>query len=358
MVMFHHIEKYKHHAGLPNLMSDKNWGQFVHDLGLNGVLVFFTLSGFLITYLLLAEHQNEGTIDVKKFYFRRILRIWPVYFIVVGIGFMGMPWLMNTFPDFFLTQKRFNSLISNLQFEGNLLLFVFFMSNMAMGKYNLVAGASQSWSVSVEEQFYLIWPWVVLFFRKHLVLCMLLIVIVVQVVQHLQYLIPAGGNFKLLGAFISSFHIDYMATGGIMAWLYFNRQLQVQSFIKKPYVLALALAAGVLQFVFKSHDVLKACTFAILIVSAIEWGWVVSGFNFLGKISYGLYMYHPLVMYLIFAAASQWGFNFGPGFNLFVYSGVFGITVLISLLSYKWVELPMLRLKEGVSKVRSGKIEI
>ena len=83
MVIIHHIEQNKSVFGIANIWNNP----VIQSIGPLGVNLFFTLSGFLITYLLLKEYNTNKTIDVKSFYIRRILRIWPLYFLLIIIGF-------------------------------------------------------------------------------------------------------------------------------------------------------------------------------------------------------------------------------------------------------------------------------
>lgn len=98
-VVFHHIELFKHREHLPSLF-DSFFSGFIDQLGKNGVYLFFVLSGFLITYLLIAERKQHEKIDIKKFYLRRILRIWPLYYLVVIIAFFVLPQLVKADPVF------------------------------------------------------------------------------------------------------------------------------------------------------------------------------------------------------------------------------------------------------------------
>src|SRR6267378_8187081 len=77
MVVFSHIELMKDYHGYPNLYASN---LAVYESGRLGVTLFFVLSGFLISYLLLKEKEVSGSIAIRKFYGRRILRIWPLYF--------------------------------------------------------------------------------------------------------------------------------------------------------------------------------------------------------------------------------------------------------------------------------------
>jgi peptidoglycan/LPS O-acetylase OafA/YrhL len=78
-VLFHHVELYKYRGNIFSLYNTP-LNPFIKSLGKNGVYLFFVLSGFLITYLLLTEKSVFNKIDIKKFYIRRMLRIWPLYY--------------------------------------------------------------------------------------------------------------------------------------------------------------------------------------------------------------------------------------------------------------------------------------
>lgn len=116
-----------------------------------GVSFFFTLSGFLITYLLLKEKEYTNTIHVRSFYVRRILRIWPLYYFCVFFGFVIFPMLkqaLGQVPDE----------------HANIVLCALFLNNFDILKNGMPDSfvLQVLWSVAIEEQFYLVWP--VLFF--------------------------------------------------------------------------------------------------------------------------------------------------------------------------------------------------
>jgi peptidoglycan/LPS O-acetylase OafA/YrhL len=143
------------------------WASKLADFGVD---FFFVLSGFLITYLTIAEIEKTGKIDIKKFYLRRVLRIFPLYF---GFGIVAL-----TFGKFFLDWVGY--WVNGVQFAGqpytlkdyftNLgFLFTFSVNIQAMvgwhgGVSSMMVG--HFWSLAVEEQFYLIWAPVLFFLRK------------------------------------------------------------------------------------------------------------------------------------------------------------------------------------------------
>jgi peptidoglycan/LPS O-acetylase OafA/YrhL len=121
-----------------------------------GVNLFFVLSGFLITYLLLVEKENFKKINVLFFYVRRALRIWPLYFFVLIICFFVFPLLTNQYNK------------ADVQTHG--LYYLFFMSNFDRITSDFVGVGNDTlgtfWSIAVEEQFYLFWPVILAFTRK------------------------------------------------------------------------------------------------------------------------------------------------------------------------------------------------
>lgn len=352
-VVFHHIELYKHRLNISSLYDIHLINNFVENLGKNGVYVFFVLSGFLITYLLLEEKSITGKISISKFYGRRILRIWPLYFIILGIGFFLLPLVYKTFPNFFEGQKFYNERIENLVYGKNLLLFVFFFSNVALQTFGPVAGAAQSWSVSVEEQFYFIWPWIVKFFSNILGIVLLLIIIVITVIN---YKINSFVSFPYLQAFLSSFNIDFMAIGGIVAIIYRNYKDMVQQLMTNKIVIALILFSILFHLFFEISHITLGLSFGLLILLFIENNIQIKLFSVLGKWSYGIYMYHPLVMYFSFSLVDQMNIKSLTGVNLVYYILIIGITVLLSYFSYQYIELYFLRLKHKVSPIISGNL--
>ncbi|OOG62401.1 hypothetical protein B0E44_18535, partial [Flavobacterium sp. A45] len=146
MVIVGHIELNKSYFGLPNNF------QSVKRLGELGVSLFFVLSGFLITYLLLREKGKYGKINIRLFYLRRVLRIWPLYYLVVLLSLFVLPNLsVFQMPYFHL------DLDTNYQLFMVCFMFVFFLPNVLIN-LKLIPFATQTWSIGTEEQFYLIWP--------------------------------------------------------------------------------------------------------------------------------------------------------------------------------------------------------
>ena len=128
--------------------------EFLFRNGNLGVNFFFVLSGFLITYLLIKEREFKGTIHVQNFYIRRILRIWPLFYLCVFIGFIIFP----------IIKKMTGGVPNEI---ANPLYYIFFANNFDfMHSWPVKPDAtilSVLWSVAVEEQFYLTWPLILRF---------------------------------------------------------------------------------------------------------------------------------------------------------------------------------------------------
>ena len=155
------------HAGiLFPVSSDWFYGLYrmVISHGAYGVNFFFVLSGFLITYLLLKEKKETSRIDVSFFYIKRILRIWPVDFVVFVISIFILPFIVRMFGAEHIAGSHETFVNMNMSTQPiSAWLFAFFLGNVSLA-YSISAipfALGVLWSVSVEEQFYLVWPVIV-----------------------------------------------------------------------------------------------------------------------------------------------------------------------------------------------------
>jgi peptidoglycan/LPS O-acetylase OafA/YrhL len=178
LVIIHHIEQLKSLLNINNFWEEL---PFVQQLGILGVNLFFVLSGFLITYLLLAEELEFKTIHIGKFYMRRILRIWPLYFLIVFLAFFVLPHISL----FILPGYGKDVIYSNLFLR--LFLYAIFLPNVVQPLLGIVPYVSQTWSIGTEEQYYLIWPIILKYIKNHRIALMLLIIILYFVIGYFLY---------------------------------------------------------------------------------------------------------------------------------------------------------------------------
>ncbi|WP_338793461.1 acyltransferase [Bernardetia sp. Wsw4-3y2] len=366
-VVFHHIELYKRMGDLPSLLDITYFSYFISTIGKNGVYLFFVLSGFLITYLLFAEQERYDKINVKDFYVRRVLRIWPLYYMIVFLSFFIVPLLPDLLP--FLNgetsyMNRINIISDSFYFK--LGLFLVFFSHIALSSGYYIAGASQTWSVSVEEQFYLFWPILLKVFKKNIIYVAISIIVFRPLgVKLLNYLVNHYPifDFKLfqyLLIYFETFPVHFMCVGALFAYLfYYHKEIVLKLFSYKIIVFGLYISTGILLFypIRILHHGLPVL-FGGIILHVITAKGVLENqktiLNFLGKISYGIYMYHPIIMFLCFGLINSLGIQNLVLYNILVYSSIIFLTIGISYLSYTYFEKYFLSFKHKFSKVKSG----
>lgn len=333
-----------------------------------GVNFFFVLSGFLITYLLFRETEQTHKIAVGKFYMRRFLRIWPLYFTILILGFVLVPLLMKTGEAYYPFTEMFMHIPYNTFY-----LYAFFLINFDViyGVYPIPV-LSVLWSVSIEEQFYLIWPWfIALLSRKHLPYLFVGIILFACAFRYYH-----AGDFYIVKAHTLSCMSD-LATGALLAYLlFFSDKAKLffnnlsRTAIVNGYVAGLALfAIKILIYnepykysylfwynVYAFEPLLFSIFFAFIIAeqhyapnSFIKLG-KFKRLSELGKISYGLYCYHMFVIYVVVWASKYTGLQFGttPSVPLFIgqmLASLF-LTILLAQLSYRFIEQPFLRKRD------------
>ncbi len=355
-VIFHHVEQYKFWSGLPNV-----WGNTSIDaLGHKAVSFFFVLSGFLITYLLLEEHRRTDDISIRNFYVRRILRIWPLYYLIVFICMFFLPFVFDTWNiggDFFAR---------NYWLVTILLLLV--LPNVVRTFVPNVIGGNQLWSIGVEEQFYLVWPVLVKRCINGLLTFLLgFIFLKVAITIGLEALAARWDTLiaqKVLRLWIL-LQVEQMAIGAIGAWVLFNNKVKILALIYKPAVFCLSCILVGLLFVIPVHHwwihYAEAVVFTVLIMNvstnpAMKFSLETRGLNTLGNISYGIYMYHTVCITfclytLKYFSVPQYNYHL---FNVLLYSSSIVITIGISYLSYEMFEKRFLEFKEKFMVVKSG----
>ena len=347
LVIVHHIELYK------SIFNLENWWNigFFQVIGKIGVVLFFVLSGFLITSLLLNEQKNHGFISIKKFYVRRILRIWPLYYLIVFLGFFVYPYI-NFFniPDKNIFPEVLNNRIPNIFYY----LTVF--ANLGWAIFKDVPYTSQTWSLATEEQFYIFWPFLIIFFRRRLLSIMVTVLISYWVVKILLGVLPKFTPdsylriIEILQRFWFVFNINCMAIGGIAGVLVFKDKPVVNKFIYNRYFFWLCVVLSSLflicgcKFGFFHYEV-YALLFAYIIInlsSNKNYEKLLENkvTNYLGSISYGMYMLHFPVLTISIKIGQYLKSPF-----VAVYVLTFGLTILLSYISYNYLEDYFLKLK-------------
>ena len=361
MVIFHHCEQYMYWADLPSSWGEESiFFHFIDGLGHRGLSLFFVLSGFLITYLLLAEKERTGDIKVKQFYGRRMLRIWPVYFLVTAIAFFVL-------PSFVEHNEHSQAFFEN--FWPALLLYLFVLPNFIRATPVHVMGANQAWSIGVEEQFYIIWPFLVRKFAKNLARFLVVFIVLKYAIQIGAYagieLLPGklgmvSDKFYVVWKYLQ---IEQMAMGAFAAWFYFKNSRKALDILYAPITQVVAYGLFVFSFFvsfdFAGHTLVEGFMFAVIIlnVSTNKKSPVKMAskrFDLLGNLSYGMYMYHTMVTLLLIQAFKHWGLEDNmTTFSILLNLSTLIVTMIIAYLSYTYFEKYFLKLKEKLMVVKS-----
>ncbi len=313
-----------------------------------GVILFFVLSGYLITYLLLTEKKKFGRIDITKFYMRRILRIWPIYYIVLAVSFFLLSInLVGANTNIFLTSIFYSLFLSNVAFSLGFSLLTI----------------APLWSVAVEEQFYFFWPLLLNYSRKTFYVLTFFIIVYLALKFYLRFT-ENGSLFSLIS--MSAF--DSMAVGGIGAYFVFSNSGILKLFYH-PALQIMAWFFFVTSVLYKPFHIyslidkeIYSLFFLIIIlnVSSNNKSLVKLNnafFNLIGQISYGLYVYHMIAICILSYVLKDMLIHVNETFikYVIVYFSVIFSTFIVAYGSYMFIEKRFLHYKQRFSKVLSYK---
>jgi peptidoglycan/LPS O-acetylase OafA/YrhL len=319
------------------------WGAIAKS-GAAGVDLFFALSAFLITSILLREREETGGISLRRFYLRRILRIWPLYFLLIAVGVvLAHTMAKQSLPWYYIA--------GYLLFVGNWVHAVF-------GRPESIC--SPLWTVSIEEQFYLIWPLLMKMLRRRGMIVAAIVTFLLATVSRVGFMLAgSSGGFIYYGSvsrcdslalgILLALFADrlprlrrgarwLLLAGGLLGWVASSAWLNEQ-----PGPVDIRMVLGRLIVSLAAGAILYACLHSHS--KLLRGEWVVR----LGKISYGLYMLHLtgiLIMLSLFHPV--WGWQL-----LATKALGFVMTVILAMASYRWVESPFLHLKDKFASVLS-----
>ena len=313
--------------------------------GFVGVDVFFVISGYLITSLILRDLQNEGGFSLVDFWKRRIRRIFPALLLVLISTFV-LGW-------FFLLPSHFKNLGESLMFQGAFLGNLYFWGSVGyFGDSTYTIPLLHTWSLAVEEQFYILFPLIalVLYRKSKSILLATLAILTVGSLVLSQYQLQAGHAdaafyllpsraWELLAGCLLAFIPERETAPSILrkigAWLgvlillgsflFFNESMPF------PGLTGLGPVAGTVFVIWGTGGANKES----LLVRLLSLRPIV----FVGLISYSLYLWHwPILIF-----ATYWEENHIVGWPYRV--GLLGLSVLLATLSWKFVEQPVRHLK-------------
>lgn len=351
LVFWNHFELYSFGAGIVN-----HWDvAAVSQIGKTGVLLFFVISGFLITHLLFEEERMFGSIDVRKFYIRRMLRIWPLYFLIIVLGFLLIPSIIALFDP-----TATDVLYDHFWLKLALLLLILPNLSDSIFGHGFLPSFNQVWSIGVEEQFYLFWPLLFKRFKKNRLYPLLLFSGLYLTVKVLINFLPDSTYKLILKHFMYLFPIDCIALGAGVAVLFHMRKESVLRLLfSKTTQWTVLLMTMVLMvsgiYIKYFHFEVYSILFAILVLNfALNKECIFSlehpALDYIGKMSYGFYMLHCIILKALIILLGH--FNMLSRYTLLF--SAFTVTLLLATISYRFFESRFLRKKIHYSRIITG----
>lgn len=308
-----------------------------------GVVLFFVISGYLITTLLLKEQKTHNKISIRNFYIRRILRILPLYYLILILSFVLLGSGMTN-QTLFLCFSIFPNIAFSLNIEW--------------------IASPQIWSIGVEEQFYIIWPSLIKFVRSKLLSVLIIIIVGYTLLPHVLLFLANKFSFydahfaDIVTRFFFTAKFNCMAIGGLLAYLSQKENIGIR-FIRRPiisfFIILMPFLLWAVGFQIPYiNDELFALLFCLLIANLTHKKSVVFDnpvISYVGKISYGIYMYHWLIIIFTIRAVMPL-FKTSPiSANIILYSSVLLLTMTISSISYHTFEYYFLSKKRRFERV-------
>jgi len=351
IVLLHCYFGWKAFFGVPAFINSSISGTLkdkaevaVHNLSF-GVDIFFIISGFLITFLLLSEQRKTGGIDVIKFYIRRAFRIWPLYFLMVLTAPLLTYFFFEQSPDY----------LYQFLFAGNFDVINHGTKSVA---------TDHLWSICIEEHFYLFCPLLIALIPVKK-LPQSLLAVIVGCILFRAWVSTKPEDYGMIIYMHTLSRVDVLALGSLLGYLHFHNRLKFDHSLgvrislyaifvilflgadyaecgtffaatAKKYIFVLLAAYWAGNFLFHS----KA------IFTPVELNWL-HGF---GKASYGIYMFNPVIIFLALKLFAAYNWR-----NFFAFFGLVHLALFATVyLSYRFFELPFLALKEKYAVIKSG----
>lgn len=314
-----------------------------------GVHIFFVLSGFLITYLLIEEFKLSKKINFLFFYMRRTLRIWPLYFLIIILGLFILPFFINSF-------SFCGSYWKNLLFLNN---FDFASTSICYAPNVIIA-----WSVAIEEQFYLVWPLVFLLLMKS--------------AKHWIFYTGCFALFcfSIIYSYVNintsniSYHtfsnISFLISGCMGAYIFGYSARLKNILVKAGSNLVIIIVAIIGINLFKYIEIIQLLSmlvlpflYLLLVVNLTSGSAETSKKRYnlqsLGKYTYGMYLYHPMMIMFSKITFDKLHLNYYS--NAYISIAMAGLafvaTIIISVVSYNYYERFFLELKKKFTFIKT-----
>lgn len=310
-----------------------------------GVDIFFIISGFLITYLLLVEKERSGKVDVIKFYIRRAFRIWPLYFFMI---------LLAPLLTYFLNEQ-----------DPTYIYHFFFLGNFDLIEHGTKSVATNHlWSICIEEHFYLVCPLLIGLIPLKKLPQVLLFIIFISILFRGFGLIYTS-DYGMASYVHTLSRIDILALGSLFGYLFYHKRIAFNNSLPVRLIIYTIFILVFLNISYNESgnflaDTMKKYIFAIPVAywmgnflfnpDAVLLSPKPIMTNLFGKVSYGIYMFNPVIIFVLISLFEKYTYQ-----NYFVFLGLVHVSLAITTyLSYRFIELPFLALKEKYAVIKSG----
>ena len=312
------------------------------EWGFLGVDMFFVISGFLIVTLLLRERDARGQVGLKQFYIRRTLRIFPIYYLLIGIVFLlAVASYRHSTKTWDVYKWSFPVFLVYLQDFVPIFLGVLY----------------HTWSLAMEEQFYLVWPSVERFLRRAWIVPLLLALLVLNQLCNFGFFENAltaiyGPSGPHRPVFIITFTPILLGVLAAHAMHDPRSGLAITSVLKNRWMPPLLMALAMLVCQYSSG--LRGITYPVvhvlfclaLVAMVVNPHGIFSrtlqsrALSYLGSISYGIYLYHTLIIWAVERVCESRHVQLTP---LQLFLVVAPSAIVVAGLSFRYFETPIMR---------------
>ncbi len=307
-----------------------------------GVLAFFVISGFLITHLLINENERTGDVGLTNFYIRRSLRIFPAFYIYWAIAVADMAFRHRVV-------------------WAQALCSFFYVNNYYQGLHGYPSSLlSHTWSLGVEEQFYLLWPGLFLLFRNELKKLAGILAVAIPCLWVYRVALHFGGVHEAYVYTAFETRVDAILVGCLLALVLHTGIARgvVEELRRGEHWLAIVLivmaasmgltirlGVGYRNVIGFAIDPVLVAILVMQLIAMSGAGWMDSKvISYLGRISYSTYLYQEIVIPALSGRLPRG----------FAAVGCLVVTWGVAAVSYEVIEKPFLKLKERFKKVPQG----
>ncbi len=346
-VVVSHITLGLNEFGLNNKIfgTDGNGNAKGLDLAGNGVTIFFTLSGFLITFLLLKE-KEISPLKIKAFYIRRLLRIWPLYYLYFFASLLTLFIFSISYPA------------SSLPF------YIFLAANVPFIIEKTIPFLAHYWSLGVEEQFYLFFPQLAKLSNRRLLKTSCILILIFILLKFLFWLLyrKYGIQLPYVTMNVTRFHV--MLIGVVAAVLYYNKNEKFLFYATHKFTQLFCWSCIFLIAINRFHiasvidgELISIIAVFLILGQITRRNRIINLENklcdFIGKISYGIYVIHPLILFYFTKLLGQFKTDAFANYVI-IYFLILSATLIAAYISYEYFEKRFLKLKEKFTTIKSS----